>query len=117
MRGAFCTRRGTNREDVYRPRRKRRRQPSEREVEEGDWEGVALFFALFLPQMWLWMLTNYRYNGFDAEDISFELVNVLLMVGVMGLATNLKGCFCSLMTREDSWFLSYSNSSSTFAPV
>ena len=79
--------------------------------------GVALFFALFLPQMWLWMLTNYRYNGFDAEDISFELVNVLLMVGVMGLATNLKGCFCSLMTREDSWFLSYSNSSSTFAPV
>ena len=79
--------------------------------------GVALFFALFLPQMWLWMLTNYRYNGFDAEDISFELVNVLLMVGVMGLATNLKGCFCSLMTREDSWFLSYSNSSSTFTPV
>ena len=58
--------------------------------------GVVHFFMLYLPLVWLWMLINHRFNGFDAEDVVSEVVVVLVNVGQMGIALNFRQCFCEL---------------------
>ena len=54
---------------------------------------VGRFFLLFLPLARLWDHANHLFNRFDSEDIVSEVIIVLLMIGAMVIAVNVRACF------------------------
>ena len=64
--------------------------------QDNGWDAmlvVVRFFLVFLCVSWIWDQANRVFNRFDQEDLVTELVVIVLMMGVMCMALNVRGCF------------------------